>query len=126
MATKRKSKKRDAIYEVLCSTKSHPNAEWVYTKLKQEIPGLSLGTVYRNLACFQKEGKAVCVGTVNGQDRFDADTSPHAHFVCQGCGSVTDLAGVKKPELPALDAKIDGYQLNFYGTCCDCLEKYAH
>mgnify|MGYP000354531296 CR=1 FL=1 len=49
------SRKRDAILECLRCTTSHPTAEWVYTQLKPDIPDLSLGTVYRNLAMFRRE-----------------------------------------------------------------------
>ena len=46
---KKHSKKREAIREALMNTKEHPSAEMLYTKLKNEIPDLSLATVYRNL-----------------------------------------------------------------------------
>ena len=53
MAMQKKSRKRDAILACVCSTDTHPTAEWVYTQLKPDIPDLSLGTVYRNLAMFR-------------------------------------------------------------------------
>ena len=31
------------------------------------------------------------VGTVNGQERYDGRTRPHAHFICNRCGRVADL-----------------------------------
>lgn len=120
MLSARKSKKRDAIYEALCSTETHPTAEWIYTELKQSIPNLSLGTVYRNLTRFKEEGKAVCVATVNGQERYDADTAQHGHFICQNCGAVEDLADMPPVEFPQVDGEIRTYQLNFYGTCSKC------
>lgn len=126
MAEGRKSKKRDAIYEALCSTKGHPTAEWIYQKLKPELPGLSLGTVYRNLNQFKENGRAICVGNVDGQDRFDGDTSRHAHFICTSCGRVDDIPDVEEPSMPKIDAKIDGYQLNYFGVCSDCKRKKAH
>ena len=45
MAMQKKSRKRDAILACVCSTDTHPTAEWVYTQLKPDIPDLSLGTV---------------------------------------------------------------------------------
>ena len=45
----RKSHKRDSILSLLQSVKCHPTAEWIYMELKEEIPELSLATVYRNL-----------------------------------------------------------------------------
>ena len=51
------SSKREAIFKTIASTKSHPSAKWVYDKLKDEIPNLSLGTVYRNIALFKEQGR---------------------------------------------------------------------
>ena len=87
METARKhSKKREAILEALRSAKDHPSAEMLYSRLKSVYPDLSLGTVYRNLAFFINDGEITSVGTVAGQERYDADTSPHAHFICRRCG----------------------------------------
>ncbi|MDD6095765.1 MAG: transcriptional repressor [Clostridia bacterium] len=94
----RYSKKRQSILECLSETKEHPTAEWVYTKIKSEYPSLSLATVYRNLSMLKSEGVIRSVGTVNGQERFDADVTPHIHALCTKCGRVTDVAGISVPE----------------------------
>jgi Fur family peroxide stress response transcriptional regulator len=44
----RQSRQRTRILELLCLTEIHPTAEWLYEQLKNELPQLSLGTVYRN------------------------------------------------------------------------------
>lgn len=127
-AVRKHSKKRDAILEVLRSTKSHPSAQWVYERVKPAIPDLSLGTVYRNLAQFQQDGLVMQVGVVAGEQRFDANTSPHPHLVCECCHSVIDLpleAGV--PQERAL-IESEGHALLpsksvFYGVCRDCVRK---
>ena len=74
--TTRYSKKREAILTALRQTNAHPSAEWLYQTLKATHPDLSLGTVYRNLLFFQQQGTVQSVGVVNGQERFDADTTP--------------------------------------------------
>ena len=92
METRRKnSKKRQAILEALCATREHPTAEMLYQQLKPTYPELSLGTVYRNLGVLVEEGLAVSVVRVAGQERYDATTVPHAHFVCRGCNRVMDM-----------------------------------
>lgn len=118
----RQSKKRNAIYNTLCSVKNHPTAERIYEQLKSDMPDLSLGTVYRNLSLFKQEGLAVGVAMVNGRERFDACTEPHAHFICRICGNVIDLEGIPIPEFPGLDMKIETSQVNFYGICSGCSE----
>ena len=41
----RYSRQREALLEVLRSTKSHPSAYWIYEELKKDFPKISLGTV---------------------------------------------------------------------------------
>ena len=91
-------KKREAILNCLRSTKTHPSAEWVYTQLKPQIPNLSLGTVYRNLALFKETGEAISIGTVKGIERFDGNTAPHVHYICTACGAVIYLPYIDVPK----------------------------
>ena len=119
-------RKRDAILTCLRETKAHPSADWVYAQLKPEIPDLSLGTVYRNLALFKEQGLIISLGTIKGVERFDGDTSSHVHFICTGCGCVQDIPGM--PQLPSLRAaaehdlggQVQGCHITLTGTCRDC------
>ena len=86
--TVKRFRKRDAILTCLRQTVVHPSADWVFAQLKPEIPDLSLGTVYRNLALFKEQGLIMSLGTVNGVERFDGNTEPHVHFICTECGKV--------------------------------------
>ena len=124
--TRRSSKKRQAIYDELCSTKSHPSAEMLYSRLKPEIPDLSLGTVYRNLGVLMSDGVIVSVGRVNGEERYDCNTAPHPHFVCSRCGRVFDLelAFDLCSLLPEVEKSTGGRVISgslcFYGVCKSC------
>lgn len=120
-------KKRQAILDCLRMAHTHPTAEWVYARLKEEYPDLSLGTVYRNLAMFKKQGIITSLGTVGGTERFDADTCPHVHFICTRCGSVTDLPQMEVPaSLSGAASRYSGgdvtaCQLSFSGLCRRCV-----
>lgn len=124
--TIRYSKKREAILEAIRATDTHPTADWVYQTLKPTHPDLSLGTVYRNLSFFREQGTVRCVGVVKGQERFDANTKPHSHFVCDCCGAVIDLH--KIPVDSALDRRVseeyglavESHELVFHGICTQC------
>ena len=98
MVTTKHFRKRDAILTYLKDTHLHPSAEMVYAELKQQIPDLSLGTVYRNLNLFKEQGLAISVGTVKGVERFDGNTMPHVHFFCTDCGAVIDLPRMDVPQ----------------------------
>ena len=104
---RKNSKKRQAILESLRSVTNHPTAEMIYNRLKPEYPDLSLGTVYRNLAMFLEEGQIISVGTVDGQERYDARTDFHAHL----CEALARSSGCKP----------DGISLSYTGLCRNCL-----
>ncbi len=122
------SAKREAIYETLVSTDIHPSAEWVYEQLKPKMPGLSLGTVYRNLAVFKEMGLARSVGVINGQERFDAKMTQHPHFICQKCFRIIDIPkGYNVLDKNAYtmierecDVEIELHSITFYGLCKKC------
>ena len=124
--TKKHFRKRDAILNCVCSTTEHPSAEWVYEHVKEQIPDISLATVYRNLNLFKEQGKIISLGTVNGVERFDGNTNPHVHFICTGCDAVTDLHQITVPSQLGTDVEektgchINQCQLIFTGLCSNC------
>ena len=116
-------KKRNAIFECLCGTDTHPSAEMVHEMLHAEHPDISLATVYRNLAKFKAEGKIMSVATVKGVERFDGNTAPHVHFICNNCDTVLDLHQIPMPHYEAEDCggcRIESCALTFTGLCSDC------
>ena len=74
---KKYSRQREAIKQHLIGNDTHPTADEVYYHVRQEYPNISLATVYRNLAQLKEAGRIRSVGTVAGQERFDADLHPH-------------------------------------------------
>ena len=122
-------RKRNAILAYLQSVTNHPSAEMVFTHLKQEIPDLSMGTVYRNLNLFKAQGLAVSVATVKGVERFDGNTSPHVHFICSDCDAVIDLMEMEIPQtLRSAAEECSGGQvadchLTFTGLCKECKDR---
>ena len=127
MSIKRYSKQRELIFDAVMNTTEHPTAETIYFQLKPENSALSLGTVYRNLNQLVEEGKLMRLPFP--VERYDANTSPHAHFLCCVCGCVYDLMGISYDS--SLDEKaqltsghsINQHELFFDGTCTHCAEK---
>lgn len=125
-ASEKQFKKRNAILACLRQTHEHPSAEMVYGMLQEEYPDISLATVYRNLSRFKSQGVINSLGTVNGVERFDADTHPHVHFICTGCDRVMDLPDLEPPISLSREAqartgcRVDGCQLTFTGLCEHC------
>lgn len=127
MATKY-SRQREEIKACLASRKDHPTADAVYMAIRQQIPNISLGTVYRNLTMLVDAGEITRLRVGDGVDHFDYDTSPHYHFVCTECGSVIDLDmqnidSILKLAGAGFDGRIAGHVTYFYGVCGSCCKK---
>jgi Fur family peroxide stress response transcriptional regulator len=128
---RRRSKKREAILELIQSSLMHPSALWVYERLKPQWPDLSLGTVYRNIKILVGEGALASAGVVNGEERFDGITVPHPHAVCKKCDFIVDLDEEKEFGNGAFPAiSIPGFLADvrntvFYGECVQCTETTA-
>jgi len=125
----RKTKQRERILELLQGTKAHPTAEWLYDKLKTEMPDISLGTVYRNLKVLIDQSEIQKLPFGSGFDRFDADMSPHYHLICEQCGSVEDLEipfykEINEQAQKSSSFKISGHRIEFYGICDHCQLTY--
>lgn len=123
----RKSKQRENILRLIQETKVHPTADWVYRKLKPKIPGLSLGTVYRNLSVLQEQG-LVRKMPLGSTDRYEGRTAPHYHLVCDCCKSVTDIempiyAEINRKVGGMTTFKINRHRIDFFGTCVACQNK---
>ena len=124
----RYSSRREAIMNIMRSTHSHPDAEWVYNRLREEFPSVSLGTVYRNLRELSAAGELATLETEFTSLRFDADTTPHSHFVCKDCGKISDLYGYADVTelLESVGYRVDDVKTVVYGICPKCYHGPKH
>ena len=119
------SRQRELIKDFLMGRCDHPTADVVYMNVRQQIPNISLGTVYRNLTLLADRGEILRLRLGDGTDHFDADTSPHYHFVCRECGCVQDLRMESIDDIldtarQHFNGRITGHMTYFYGTCDHC------
>ncbi|MEE0929201.1 MAG: transcriptional repressor [Acutalibacteraceae bacterium] len=119
------SRQREAILNVLCSTKTHPTAAWIYENVRIEIPNISLGTVYRNLGNLEKEGVIRKIPVGDNHEHFDGDISQHSHFYCKSCETITDIFIDTEDTRRLVEAdtgsKVDFGTYTFVGVCKNCL-----
>lgn len=125
MPALKNSKQRQLIKSFLMTRKDHPTADIVYTNVRRQIPNISLGTVYRNLTLLADLGEIERLRVGDGIDHFDADISPHYHFVCNHCGCVIDLDMDSIEDILQIananfGGHITGHATYFYGTCEEC------
>ena len=125
--TLNRSKQRDAIFNYIITHKTHPTADDIYNDIRKDFPNISLGTVYRNLTLLTELGSIKKLSYGDAAEHFDGDITPHNHFICNTCGSITDLQMenidfVNEAASRNFDGKIAGHNIYFYGTCPSCLQ----
>lgn len=122
MSIERKSKQRDAIIAELKSRYDHPTAMELFLSVREKIPNLSLGTLYRNLSQLEECGQIIKIPD-GSTDRFDGNPTPHAHFKCNCCSKVYDVMSIKNDNYDFEDENISqifGYSLMLFGRCKSC------
>lgn len=122
----RQTKQRAAVIEVLQSARSHPDAAWVHAQVRERLPQVSLGTVYRTLDTLVRDGVVVTIERAGQATRYDYrhPGHDHHHAVCRGCGAIFDVEMADLPPLPptVLPAgfQVSDVRLEFRGVCPDC------
>ncbi len=119
------TEQRSAVHRFLSGTDRHPTAEEVFHGVREDMPAISLATVYKNLETLVGCGMAIKLSYSDGSARYDGRTDPHHHARCNRCGSVMDVPGslpsemVTDPEaFPGF--QVTGYRLEFTGVCAAC------
>jgi len=121
----RQTKQREAILRLLRLTRAHPTADQIYDEVRETVPNISKGTVYRNLKVLQQMGLVSELSLNGSLSRFEAKRESHYHFRCERCGKVFDLDEPINHELDQKIAKETGFkvtyhQTEFRGLCRDC------
>lgn len=123
----RMTPQRTFIFEALLAAADHPSCEDLFSRLRPEMPSLSLDTVYRTVGTLERAGVLRKVATLEGVQRFDANLDPHHHFVCDTCHRIFDFPWESFDSLPAPEAIQDGMdirsrQAELKGNCRECLK----
>jgi Fur family ferric uptake transcriptional regulator len=119
------TRQRKIILDALENVESHLTADQVYEIVRQRLPRISLGTVYRNLEVLSNSGMIKKLEFGGSQKRFDSDLSDHYHVRCTKCGRVDDVeadAWMTVADFPRSDNGYDvvGHRLEFIGICPAC------
>jgi len=118
------TQQRQSIFRALHGSTVHPTAEAVFASVRDEMPAISLRTVYQTLNDLAAMGEIHAVDLGTGSVRFDPHTGPHHHLVCDGCGRVQDVEaefpGVTVPDAGASGFAVRTTEIVFRGDCRDC------
>ncbi len=124
---RRLTKQRKVILEELCKSDSHPTADELYQVVRQRMPNISLGTVYRNLDFLTEQGQIAKIEYSGAQMRFDALLEFHQHVRCVKCGAIGDVFNtVQPPDIGFIE--VPGFillssRIEFDGICDKCAQE---
>lgn len=119
------TRQREAVLAVIQEAEKHLNAQEVYDRVRQRLPGIAYATVYNALAYLLQAGQVQAVHLGSGATLYDRNLERHDHLVCRSCGKVLDYC------FPDLDRALEevshttGFQaqrveLMFVGLCPEC------
>ena len=96
---------RLAIARTVRELDRHTTAETVFGHVSEQMPGVSLPTVYATLDLLEELGLVRRVPTEAGTAVYDPRTEDHHHLVCRTCGEIMDLdapvARLAMPDIPS-------------------------
>src|SRR5437762_9202985 len=97
----RYTRQRAAVFAYLRAVTTHPTAEQVFAAVRQQIPNISLATVYKALDALVDAKLAGRLADGAGPARYDARSEAHYHVRCEETGRILDLPVPYDPDLPA-------------------------
>jgi Fe2+ or Zn2+ uptake regulation protein len=116
---------RLVINRALRRLDTHASAESVASAIADELPGVSVPTVYATLELLADLGFARRVTAAPGAVLYDPHTDDHHHAVCTRCGRVSDLTAAVDPGSAVRAARRQGFdpervELVVTGLCDEC------
>ncbi len=116
---------RQCIVDALVRTSGqHPTAEAIHAEVMEQLPMVSLKTVYQTLNDLADMGELGHLDLGTGSARFDTNTDRHQHLVCVQCGRVwdvyADFTEVRIPPELSDDFCVSSTDIVFRGQCRHC------
>ena len=127
-ANMRLTPQRIEVLKMIASVNNHPDAETVYAEVKKGMPSISLDTVYRTLTSLEDLGLVFKVDNELAKTRYDADLTPHCHFICVKCGAVHDVHidnYIKAPDESYYYGEVLQKNLQVKGICKKCRGQFT-
>jgi Fur family transcriptional regulator, peroxide stress response regulator len=125
---KRMTRQLAAVCEALQADPTHPSADEIHQRVRQTLPQISLGTVYRNLQRLVEEGRIHLLLVGERIARYDSMLTEHDHFICLQCGRVVDVLLERDRQVnvaPLLEQgfTVATHSLSVHGLCQQCAQK---
>jgi Fur family ferric uptake transcriptional regulator len=122
---------RQLILDAVCRLGGHVTAEAVYDAVREVVPALNQGTVYRTLNFFCAQGLVTATQQVDGLTVYEmAAREPHHHLVCRSCGATYELShellcSLFDELLARYGFAVEMNHISFFGCCRACRQARA-
>lgn len=87
----RPTPQRRAIIDAVRTAGGHLTAESVFERVREDMPTISLKTVYETLHSLVAVGEMRELVVGSGPTRFDTTSRPHHHMICLDCKRIEDV-----------------------------------
>jgi Fe2+ or Zn2+ uptake regulation protein len=89
----RLTKQRAAILRAL-GDGAHLSAETILERVRAELPGVSLGTIYRTLDILRGIGLVQLFAHAGAAAKYEATLEKHHHLLCSECGELRNVTSL--------------------------------
>ncbi|MBD5634158.1 MAG: transcriptional repressor [Candidatus Eremiobacteraeota bacterium] len=123
----RLTKQRAAVLRAL-SDGTHLSAETILERVRRDMPGVSLGTIYRTLDILREIGLVQIFSYGGIAARYEATLEKHHHMLCSVCRSLVNVRAESLADIAHAIAADEGYTeidfaLTIVGPCADCAQQ---
>ena len=119
----RSTRQRSAIREAIASAGRPLLPQEVLDAAQNQVPGLGIATVYRNLKALALDGELRSVELPGENPRYElVGQAHHHHFQCNACERVFDVHACPGDlsKLAPRGFTVEDHDLTLYGKCGDC------
>ena len=122
----RYTQQRQEVWDEICSTSEHRDAEDIYNSLRKRQTNVSRATVYRTIDVLVKNNLVRRLDLGDGRSRFEnkIGIEHHDHIVCLDCRKIIEFMDETIEKMQIRIAKEQGFEIvrhvhQLFGRCLD-------
>ena len=114
---------RLAVFNAVRLSRRHPLVDEMLAEVRKTVPTVTRDSVYRILNEFADLGLITRLDALSSA-RYDTVLGPHAHFICEVCGSITDYPLPSEQPIPeGMPRERHHLELRVTGVCDKCRKR---
>ena len=123
----RYTRQRQAVWDELCTSDDHRDAETIYFSLRKSGLNVSRATVYRTIDVLVKNNMVRKLELGDGRARYEhkINSTHHDHLICVHCGRIEEfmdeeIEKLQEKIVAKLDFKLIRHIHQLFVICNDC------